>query len=73
MLYILHWLCLLVTLLATGEGMFSDVFRGFLLQGRSYADDSPVGTFMDAPDGALYRLSSCERANVSIVSYQLWY
>ena len=55
----------LVTLEATGMGQFSDAFRGFLLQGRAYADDSVVGTFMPPPPGALYRLSSCERSDVS--------
>ena len=59
-------LLFLVTLMATGEGQFSNFFRGFLLQGRAYADDTVVGTFMDAPDEeALYRLSSCERSDVS--------
>ena len=47
--------------------MFSDVFRGFLLQGRTYADDTVVGTFMAPPLGALYRLSSCARSDVSII------
>ena len=51
--------------MATGEGMFSDVFRGFLLQGRTYADNSVVGTFMAPQSGALYRLSDCERNDVS--------
>jgi len=46
--------------------MFSDVFRGFLLQGRAYADDSVVGTFMAPMNGDLYRLSSCERNDVSL-------
>ena len=45
--------------------MFSDVFRGFLLQGRAYADDSVVGTFMSPPPEALYQLSSCQRSDVS--------
>ena len=45
--------------------MFSDVFRGFLLQGRAYADDSVVGTFMAPPPEALYQLSSCQRSDVS--------
>jgi len=65
MLHPLHWLSCVVTLVATGEGMFSDVFRGFLLQGRMYADDTVVGTFMPPPQGALYRLSSCVRNDVS--------
>ncbi|XP_065899957.1 putative defense protein [Dysidea avara] len=55
-----------ITLVATGEGMFSDVFRGFLLQGRTYADDTVVGTFMAPPLGALYRLSSCARSDGSV-------
>lgn len=46
-------------------GAFSDAFRGFLLQGRAYADDSVVGSFVIPPIGALYRLSSCERSDVS--------
>ena len=46
-------------------GQFSDAFRGFLLQGRAYADDSVVGTFMPPSSGDLYRLSSCERSDVS--------
>ena len=45
--------------------MFSSIYRGFLLQGRAYADDSVVGTFMAPSLGDLYRLSSCERSNVS--------
>ena len=45
--------------------MFSNIYRGFLLQGRAYADDSVVGTFMAPSLGDLYRLSSCERSNVS--------
>ena len=48
-------------------GSFSDSFRGFLLQGRAYADDSVVGTFMTPPPGSLYRLSNCERRNVSLL------
>jgi len=55
----------IVGLEATGVGMFSDVYRGFLLQGRAYADDSVVGTFMPPMDGDLYRLSSCQRSDVS--------
>ena len=58
-------LLFIVTLEATGEGMFSDIFRGFLLQGRAYADDRVVGAFMDPPTEALYRLSSCQRSDVS--------
>ena len=54
-----------VTLEATGVGSFSDVFRGFLLQGRAYTDDSVVGTFMAPPPDALYRLSDCQRRDVS--------
>ena len=45
--------------------MFSDVYRGFLLQGRAYADDSVVGTFVPPSPGDLYRLSSCVRSDVS--------
>ena len=52
-------------------GMFSDVFRGFLLQGRAYADDSPVGSFMAPSSGDLYRLSSCARSDVSCKSLAL--
>ena len=55
---------IVVTLVATGIGLFSDVFRGFLLQGRAYADDSVVGTFQAPPANALYRLSSCQRSDV---------
>ena len=54
-----------VTLEATGVGLFSNIFRGFLLQGRAYADDSVVGAFMAPSPDALYRLSDCERSNVS--------
>ena len=46
-------------------GQFSDAFRGFLLQGRAYADDSVVGAFMAPGSGDLYRLSDCTRRNVS--------
>jgi len=67
MLHPLHWLSCVVTLVATGVGMFSDIFRGFLLQGRMYADDTVVGTFMPPPQGALYRLSSCVRNDVSSI------
>ena len=60
-----------VTLEATGVGMFSDIFRGFLLQGRAYADDSPVGSFMAPLAEDLYRLSDCTRRDVSCKSLAL--
>lgn len=40
-------------------------FRGLLVQARSMADDSPVGSFT-ADDGGVTRLSSCDRADSAI-------
>ena len=45
--------------------MFSTSYRGFILQGKAYADDSVVGAFIAPSLGDLYRLSDCERSNVS--------
>ena len=49
----------IVTLSAAGN---SPTFRGFFIQGRLVADDSPVGVFVDPPAGV--RLSSCLPPNV---------
>ena len=50
-----------VTLSAAGN---SPTFRGFFIQGRLVADDSPVGAFVDPPSGSGARLSSCNISNV---------
>ena len=50
-----------VTLSAAGN---SPTFRGFFIQGRLAADDSPVGTFVEPPSGGGVRLSSCNISNV---------
>ena len=49
----------IVTLSAAGT---SPTFRGFFIQGRLVADDSPVGTFVDP--GAGVRFTSCNPSNV---------
>lgn len=43
-------------------------FRGLLVQARTMADDSPVGSFT-ADDGGVTRLSSCDRADVCFYNY----
>ena len=51
-----------VTLSAAGN---SPTFRGFFIQGRLAADDSPgVGTFVNPPPGSVTRLSSCSTPSV---------
>jgi len=51
-----------VTLSAAGN---HPIFRGFIIQGRLAADDSPgVGTFVTPPPGSVARLSSCNIPSV---------
>ena len=50
----------IVTLSAAGTD--SPTFRGFFIQGRLVADNSPVGTFVDP--GAGVRFTSCNPSNV---------
>jgi len=52
-----------VTLFAAGNGL---TFRGFFIQGRLAADDSPgVGTFVTpSPRSDVARLSSCNTPSV---------
>ena len=56
----------IVTLSAAGN---SPTFRGFFIQGRLVADDSPVGAFVDPPSGSGARLSSCNISNVCGISH----
>ena len=52
-------MCVAVTLSGSG----GEEFRGFLVQARTVADDSPVGTFIDNGDDQA--LSSCTPPDVS--------
>ena len=58
--YMQCFICVSVTL--SGTGGFD--FRGLLVQARSVADDSPVGSFAPVDDRT--RLSSCGRSDVSL-------
>ena len=51
-------MCVAVTLSGSG----GEEFRGFLVQARTVADDSPVGTFIDNGDDQA--LSSCTPSDV---------
>ena len=51
-------MCVAVTLSGSG----GEEFRGFLVQARTVADDSPVGTFIDNGDDQA--LSSCTPSEV---------
>ena len=42
-------------------------FRGLLVQARSMADDTPVGSFV--AEAGITRLSSCARADVCFIIY----
>ena len=59
---VLHTSFSVVTLSGTVQ------FRGLLVQARSMADDSPVGSFT-ADDEGVTRLSSCDRADVCFHNY----
>ena len=52
----------------TLSGSGGEQFRGFLVQARIMADDSPVGVFTD--NGANQKLSSCDTPEVEIESYE---
>ena len=48
----------------TLSGSGGEQFRGFLVQARTMADDSPVGVFTDNGDDQ--KLSSCDTPEVEI-------
>ena len=57
----------IVTIAVSLSGNTEELFRGFLIQSRTSADDSTVGTFTVIPDSPDVQLSSCSPNSVSPV------